>query len=198
MCHAAVQLIDRAPTTTPPHGALFKAWGRIATRVYPDMDFGTCHSYEIQYKFTYICQNCGKAYGRQSKSINLDTQRCGVRDCHGRLALQPRVRVDGTPAKQGPNPFAAFVKEHFAATKSMLPPGTPHAAVMRELGVKFKARSDAGAGAGAGAGMGTKVGLGAAVGLPTVPEDGPGLDDPASPLVDSPSVLENAFTTFVL
>ncbi|KAJ3299594.1 3-phosphoinositide dependent protein kinase-1 [Borealophlyctis nickersoniae] len=108
MCHAAAWLINKV--NKPPHGDAFKYWGHRATQSFWDIEVTTCHSYEINYKFTYVCTNdlCGERYGRHSKSINTDESGCGI--CRSKLKLlEPeRVRKDGTPYKE--NRYVAFIK----------------------------------------------------------------------------------------
>ena len=118
---------------------MFYAWAAVAMKAFPDLSIQRCHTYDINFKFTYVClgENCGRTYGRHSKSIDPDRHRCGY--CHGALALQPRLRADGTPAAaSGTNVFAAYVKANFADVRSKLG-GVAHADVMRELGARFKA-----------------------------------------------------------
>jgi predicted SprT family Zn-dependent metalloprotease len=75
MCHAATHLIDREDKAG--HGKLFKAWGRQATRRFPDIGVvDTCHSYEIHAAHKFQCErdSCGVVYSRHSKK-GLDTDR---------------------------------------------------------------------------------------------------------------------------
>jgi hypothetical protein len=132
----------------PPHGPAFKGWAARAMAACPGLDVTTCHSYDISFAFRYACTTdwCRHEYGRHSASIDTDRKACGV--CGGRLVLQPRLKADGTPAvKRPPTAFSLFTKEHFAATKAGMP-GAPHAEVMRELSLRWKAQQRA-AGAGA-------------------------------------------------
>lgn len=109
MCHVAAWLLKGV--CKPPHGAAFKGYAAQVMRVYPHLNITTCHSYEIQFKYQYQCTTswCGHVYGRHSKSIKVETQRCGR--CMGVLQLMPQLKADGTPRKQRkPNKFALFVK----------------------------------------------------------------------------------------
>ncbi|ORX47563.1 hypothetical protein BCR36DRAFT_92712 [Piromyces finnis] len=94
MCHVAVFLID--DVKEEKHGNHFKYWGRKAESCYSDIKVTTYHSYEIDYKYKYQCQNCGHIYGRHSKSIDVNKARC---QCSGELILMKRLKKDGTPYK---------------------------------------------------------------------------------------------------
>lgn len=137
LCHVAAWLINRV--SKPPHGKVFKGWAARAMRYDPSLRVETCHSYEIDYKFRWQCQTewCAHIFGRHSKSVDVDTQRCG-RCNHGRLALLPRLRADGTPCKaRQASAFSVYVKRHFARVKKDRP-DLPHGDVMRQLGTMFR------------------------------------------------------------
>jgi predicted SprT family Zn-dependent metalloprotease len=93
MCHVAAWLVDGC--NRPPHGAVFNGWASAASSAYPHFKVTTTHAYAIRCKFTYVCQNawCSTEYGRHSKSIDIERQRCGV--CSGRLALLPPGKAVG-------------------------------------------------------------------------------------------------------
>ncbi|KAH6568101.1 hypothetical protein BASA62_005648 [Batrachochytrium salamandrivorans] len=61
LCHAACWIIDG--DNRNPHGKLFKRWGDRAMYAYEDITVTTCHSYEISYKYSYVCTNekCGRS-----------------------------------------------------------------------------------------------------------------------------------------
>eukprot|EP00887_Chlorella_sp_A99_P002120 scaffold21.g2120.t1 len=150
LCHAAAWLVNH--TAKPPHGPVFRAWADRAAYFYPHLDITTCHSYEIFYPFRWRCTapGCGQEYGRHSNSIDVGRKVCGA--CRGRLEFLGRFSRDGSPAKRRPAAgFAAFVKEHYAAARGGLPPGTPQAEVMKALGRDWVALQAAG-GAGAAGG----------------------------------------------
>lgn len=78
MCHAATWIIDRDDTCA--HGKLFKAWGRLATKQFPDIGVvSRCHSYEIHapHKFQCVKEGCGVVYSRHTKK-GLNTDWCVV------------------------------------------------------------------------------------------------------------------------
>jgi predicted SprT family Zn-dependent metalloprotease len=136
MCHAAAWLVDHVHR--PPHGAAFKAWAAKASAVYPHYCVKTCHSYEIEYKHKYKCQACGAEYGRHSKSINVERQRCGA--CRGQLQYCAPLAADGTPAKpRQASAFSKYVSERYKVVKASLGIGAKHAQVMKALGSEWKA-----------------------------------------------------------
>ena len=53
-------------------------WAAVATAKYPELAVTRCHSYEIQFKHMYRCQNidCGMEIGRHSKSVDVSRQVC--------------------------------------------------------------------------------------------------------------------------
>lgn len=96
LCHAAAWVIDHQ--CKPPHGAHFWAWADRAKAIHPGVPVSTCHSYEINYKYRYVCvgggkgiedlgrgymdedgvneetlrtRGCGAEIGRHSKSIDI-------------------------------------------------------------------------------------------------------------------------------
>ncbi|TPX67759.1 hypothetical protein SpCBS45565_g03543 [Spizellomyces sp. 'palustris'] len=138
MCHAAQWILNKV--STPPHGKVFKYWATRAESAYPQIKVTTCHSYDIACKYEYQCikDECGRTYGRHSKSINVQTHGCGR--CGGRLILlkPERIRKDGTPYKE--NRFTAFVKENFVSIKA----GNPdlnQRELMALIGKKFRTLS---------------------------------------------------------
>jgi hypothetical protein len=138
MCHVAAWLINHV--SKPPHGPMFKRWAAQAMSKYRHLSIQTCHSYKINYKFTYVCMNedCGAEYGRHSKSI--DTEKSGCGRCRGRLKLQPRLKVDGTPAKpRAASGFSLYVKAHYARVKAANS-RLNQAEIMRVLGAEYKGK----------------------------------------------------------
>jgi predicted SprT family Zn-dependent metalloprotease len=134
MCHAAQWLVDGV--SKPPHGAAFWRWAKIFTRHVPEMEVTTCHSYEIYYKFRYVCSSCANTFGRQTKSVDL-TRQCCAR-CKGKLQLLGAFNRDGAQIKErGLTPFAQFVKANFGPLKKARP-GESHKELMAELGQRWK------------------------------------------------------------
>ncbi|KAG8747644.1 hypothetical protein FRC10_000187 [Ceratobasidium sp. 414] len=70
MCHLAAWIFDGE--TNKQHGPKFKHWGSRVMDARPDITITTCHAYEIAYKYEWKCssEECGRTYGRHSKSID--------------------------------------------------------------------------------------------------------------------------------
>lgn len=140
MCHAAAWLVDGV--NKPPHGAVFKRWAARASKAYSQYSVQTCHAYEIAYKHTWQCTECGSEFGRHSKSIDPEKQLCGA--CRGTLVYKPR-RADGTPAKpRKASAFSTFVGERYRDVKKQLGGRAKHADVMRALSAEWKKAKDSG------------------------------------------------------
>ena len=143
MCHAAVWLINEI---NGGHGQLFKSYGQMATRKYPELPLITrCHNYVIETKFAYICQSCSYQYKRHSKSIDTTKKQCGKRQCQvtgAQLKLHVwdksmKEYVDPEKRQKSakkPNRFAAFVQDNY---KNCRTPGKTHKEAMTELGQMF-------------------------------------------------------------
>lgn len=83
LSHAAAWVFDNV--IKPPHGQGFKMWARRFENFDKRIKVTTCHSYEITYKFSYVCQECNFTYGRHSKSIDTSKMVCGK--CKGVLKM---------------------------------------------------------------------------------------------------------------
>jgi predicted SprT family Zn-dependent metalloprotease len=104
-CHLANYMISGI--RNQPHGSSFKQWGRkcveaIRTHAeyknYP-IEVTTKHSYEIDYKYLWLCIDCGHKYGRHSKSIDPSKARCSL--CKGGLQqVKPKPRKPASPQKK--------------------------------------------------------------------------------------------------
>ena len=119
-CHLANFMVSNI--RDQPHGASFKAWAKKATthlqksdnELWRKVEVTTKHSYKIDHKYLWLCagrerskaaeflnikedEGCGAEYGRHSKSIDTDTQRCGR--CKGKL-LQVRPKPRESPVKK--------------------------------------------------------------------------------------------------
>ncbi|CRG87623.1 HMG box-containing protein C19G7,04 [Talaromyces islandicus] len=106
-CHLANFMISGV--RNQPHGASFKTWGRKCTdavRQHPEfkkypVEVTTKHSYKIDHKYVWICVDCGKEYGRHSKSIDPAKSRCSL--CKGGLQqIKPKPR-NMSPKKSNNN-----------------------------------------------------------------------------------------------
>ncbi|XP_078066478.1 germ cell nuclear acidic protein isoform X2 [Mustelus asterias] len=132
LCHAATWLINNV---RDGHGPFWKLYAQKSILIHPELPLVTrCHTYEINYKYTYQCSRCKNTIGRHSKS--LDTQRFVCALCTGPLVLLSSMLKDGTPAKKELAPFAKFVKENYGSTKKEHK-GLQHAEVMRKLSADF-------------------------------------------------------------
>lgn len=132
-----------------PHGRQFKIWGAKCTKTFGarGVEVTTKHSYQIDYKYIWSCENemCGQEFKRHSKSIDPARHTCGA--CRGKL-----IQVKPVPRKQGAGKsgavggYAGFVKQHFAAIKKEMA-GASHKEVMTALGQRYreqKAATEAG------------------------------------------------------
>lgn len=131
LCHAATWLINNI---RDGHGTIWKHYAHKSKLIHPELPVvQRCHTYQINYKYTYQCSRCKNMIGRHSKS--LDTQRfvCGI--CKGSMELLSNSKYT-TPAKRELAPFAKFVKENYSSTKKENE-GLKHAEVMRKLSIDF-------------------------------------------------------------
>lgn len=93
MCHVAQFLLDNV--SKPPHGKIFMKWAKLSSNYYPGRTVTVCHNYEIHFKYTYVCENCGSILRRHSKSIT-ENDRCGRNACYGKLVLQTNTVTNNT------------------------------------------------------------------------------------------------------
>ncbi|CAI2348327.1 unnamed protein product [Caenorhabditis sp. 36 PRJEB53466] len=159
MCHAAVWVVDRLHKEG--HGPGWKRWGARCSSAFRSLPFvERCHSYEIEAKFFYVCENvdCGQEIKRQSKSLDTSRKACGK--CLGRFVLyrfcrrtNTRIVVEDPKAKTptaptaSPSPplskrnvkrnddddFADYAKENYWKFNNM-----KHSEVMEKLREEFK------------------------------------------------------------
>ncbi|KAJ3368531.1 hypothetical protein GGF31_006351 [Allomyces arbusculus] len=135
-CHVAAWLLDQ--TRKPPHGATFQKWGDRATRAFPALPVTRCHLFEIHFKYTYICIECGQvAAKRHSKSLDTTKYRCG----HCRGALELRTTNGAVAKTRAPSAYQVFVKATMPVVRAELasvggPPPT-HGEVMAEVAARW-------------------------------------------------------------
>ncbi|XP_056395509.1 germ cell nuclear acidic protein-like [Hyla sarda] len=135
ICHAATWLINGV---RDGHGQYWKFYSRKATLIHPELPMvSRCHSYEINYKFTYECSRCKNTIGRHSKSLDTEKFVCAL--CKGKLVLQT-TQKDGSPSVNQLTPFAKFVKENYGSAKREMS-GMSHAEVMRKLSADFSSKA---------------------------------------------------------
>lgn len=89
LCHAAAWLVDGV--AKPAHGDVFKGWANRAMAAFPGLQVTRCHQYEIHFAFKYECATdwCRQQYGRHSKSIDTESQRCGICSARPPPSRQP-------------------------------------------------------------------------------------------------------------
>nr|CAD7423274.1 unnamed protein product [Timema monikensis] len=140
MCHAAAWVVD---DVRDGHGPLWKKWAKRAIAQFPELPaIRRCHDYNIYTKFTYRCVNCAYSLGRHSKSLNLNTKRCG--HCYGKFELlvntksKSGVVTQAISTRHSPRGFARFVKENYGSVKKSQQ-GLKHGDVMKLLGQQFSA-----------------------------------------------------------
>ncbi|CAJ2508840.1 Uu.00g138660.m01.CDS01 [Anthostomella pinea] len=94
-CHLAVFILDGKPKSA--HGPEFKAWGARCGAAFGrdrGIEVTTKHSYDIEYKYIWRCDECAAEVRRHSKSVNTSRQRCG--GCRGVLVqVKPVPRGGG-------------------------------------------------------------------------------------------------------
>lgn len=130
-CHLATFMISNMKTN--PHGREFKAWGARCSHVFRDrgIDVTTKHTYEIDYRYVWECENCGQEYKRHSKSIDVTRHRCGR--CKSKL-----VQMQPAPGKERKaSEYQIFVKENMRRIKKENP-GSPQKEMMGLVAKEYK------------------------------------------------------------
>ncbi|KAK6589972.1 family metallopeptidase [Cryptosporidium xiaoi] len=130
-CHVAQFLLDSC--IKPPHGQVFLKWGKVATKIYPELKVEIYHNYEIIYKYRYQCLRCHQIFGRQKKINNVYEAACSR--CNGSIASIGKGTLNelGTTNnnashetfkedkneinKNRQNAYSNFVREKFAEYK---------------------------------------------------------------------------------
>ncbi|KAF5677297.1 HMG box-containing protein [Fusarium heterosporum] len=132
-CHLANFMISGI--TTNPHGREFKIWAAKCSTTFGDrgIEVTTKHSYDIDFKYVWECDECGTEFKRHSKSIDPQRHRCG--SCKG-LLKQTRPTPRGAAAGKGPTRYQLFVKEQMAVVRGENP-GSPQKVVMRLIAEKW-------------------------------------------------------------
>ncbi|KAH8281227.1 hypothetical protein KR018_000136 [Drosophila ironensis] len=112
LCHAAAWLFNGENG----HGKVWKSWARRANDKFPELPkIGVCHNYDIEFKYTYKCINCGNSSHAHSRSRKVENLRCSR--CRGPITIilnkkDKQGNIVSTPAGQAKG-FAKFVKENF-------------------------------------------------------------------------------------
>jgi len=131
-CHLANFMISNIKTN--PHGKEFKAWAAKVSRHFGHrgIEVTTKHSYTIDYKYVWECENCGLEFKRHSKSIDPARHQCGA--CKSKLVqTKPVPRGD----KIGRNDYQLFVKENMRVIREANP-GSPQKEIMGLVGKKYQ------------------------------------------------------------
>jgi len=137
-CHLANFMISNIKTN--PHGKEFKEWGEKVTRMFGDRGIvvTTKHSYAIDYKYVWECENCGLEFKRHSRSIDPERHRCGT--CKSRLVQTkpaPRAGKENGGKGKGLGEYQMFVKENMRKVK-VENPGSPQKEIMGLVGKKYQ------------------------------------------------------------
>lgn len=115
----------------------WKAYASKANKKFPTLPkINICHSYDIEYKYTYKCTLCHASSYAHSKSKKIEEIRCKY--CHGKIEiLLNKKNKDGqitaTPTRKATG-FAKYVKEQYKMIKQ---PHLNHGEVMKLLGENF-------------------------------------------------------------
>ncbi|KPM38529.1 hypothetical protein AK830_g8012 [Neonectria ditissima] len=147
-CHLANFMISGV--TNNPHGKEFKVWAAQCSRAFGNrgIEVTTKHSYEIDFKYAWECEECTTEFKRHSKSIDPQRHRCG--SCKGLLRqTKPVPQAAGKTTSR----YQAFVKEQMAVVRGENP-GSPQKDVMKLIAVKWAKQ-----GTSSNAGKGSKMGL---------------------------------------
>lgn len=132
-CHLANFMISGI--TTNPHGREFKVWAAKCSALFGDrgIEVTTKHSYDIDFKYVWECDECGTEFKRHSKSIDPKRHRCG--SCKG-LLKQTRPTPRGAAAGKAPSRYQVFVKEQMAIVRAENS-GSPQKVVMKLIAEKW-------------------------------------------------------------
>ncbi|KJR87405.1 uncharacterized protein SPSK_01498 [Sporothrix schenckii 1099-18] len=145
-CHLANFMISGI--TGNPHGKEFKLWAEKCSRHFGDrgIQITTKHTYEIDFKYAWTCEECSTEFKRHSKSIHPERHRCGA--CKGVLKQtkpvprrtgmkdESRVGADGNVLIRGPSEYQQFMKEHMAIVRREHP-NSPQKVIMTLVADKW-------------------------------------------------------------
>jgi predicted SprT family Zn-dependent metalloprotease len=139
MCHAAAWIVHGENG----HGRTWKSYTARANLAFPELPkINVCHSYAIEYRYTYLCVSCKARSMMHTKSKKVEDVRCSI--CKGSIELFENKRdksgeVQMVPVKRKEvTGFAKFVKLKFREVKR---PYMSHQQVMQVLSQQFQAMS---------------------------------------------------------
>jgi predicted SprT family Zn-dependent metalloprotease len=134
-CHLANFMVSNIRTN--PHGKEFKAWATRVSREFGNrgIEVTTKHSYEIEYKYIWECENCGTLFKRHSKSIDPGKHKCGV--CKSKLVQTKPVPRVGDRKGREMTGYQAFVKENMRLVREENP-GSPQKEIMGLVGKRYQ------------------------------------------------------------
>ena len=123
-----------------PHGASFKSWAAKTTRAFKHrgINVTTKHTYEISYKYIWICasESCGLEYKRHSKSIDPSKHSCG--SCKAKLVqVKPVPRKGEGGGERKRSKYQEFVKKEHERVRAENP-GKGLGEIMAILGKEFR------------------------------------------------------------
>ncbi|XP_016948764.1 germ cell nuclear acidic protein isoform X1 [Drosophila biarmipes] len=133
LCHAAAWVFNGEGG----HGRVWKMWAQRANDKFPELpQIKVCHSYNIEFKYTYKCLSCDKSSHAHSRSRKVEELRCRI--CRGPITLflnkkDKQGNTVSTPAGEAKG-FAKFVKDNFQKHKQ---DNLTAAQVMRILSVEY-------------------------------------------------------------
>ncbi|XP_001354739.2 uncharacterized protein Gcna [Drosophila pseudoobscura] len=133
LCHAATWVFNGEGG----HGRVWKNWANRANKKYPELPAITvCHSYSIEFKYTYKCVSCQLDSHAHSRSRKVENLRCRL--CRGpiTLFLNKKDKLGNTVSKPAGEAkgFAKFVKDNFKKYKQG---NVPHKEVMSLLSAEY-------------------------------------------------------------
>ncbi|KAG5669340.1 hypothetical protein PVAND_017228 [Polypedilum vanderplanki] len=136
MCHAAAWILDGENG----HGKTWKKYTAKANFVFPELPkINVCHSYTIEYRYTYLCVNCKAKSLTHSKNKKVEEVRCSI--CKGNIQLfenkkNEKGEIEMIPVQRKEvTGFAKFVKLKFKEVKR---PYMSHQEVMKMLSAQFQ------------------------------------------------------------
>ncbi|KAF8866178.1 hypothetical protein BDZ45DRAFT_668030 [Acephala macrosclerotiorum] len=136
-CHLANFMVSNIKTN--PHGKEFKAWASKVSGMFGErgIEVTTKHSYEIDYKYIWECENCGIEFKRHSKSIDPKRHQCG--SCKSKLVQTKPTPKAGTGegGEKKVNEYQVFMRENMKKVKEENP-GSPQKEIMGLVGKKYK------------------------------------------------------------